>query len=153
MKLLFGFCFLFLSIVASSQHILKGVVLDAEKNSPVPNASVFLNATSVGTTTDEQGKFSLPIPHGRYELIVSSIGYETYTQIINAGELSDFITIRLKTKSEILEEVTIEPYEKSGWEKWGRFFFGEFYRRFGQCFGLQDQKPAGPSLPLFKKEQ
>src|SRR5690348_14272973 len=111
MKLLYSFCFLLSTIVADSQIVLKGVVLDAEKNSPVPNASVFLNSTSIGTATDAKGNFVLSIPEGRYELIVSSIGYETHAQIINTDELSRFITIRLKTKSEVLKEVIVEPYE------------------------------------------
>lgn len=126
MKLLYGFCFLLLGFVANSQKLLKGIVLDAEKNSPIANASVFLNTTSVGTITNAQGNFALTIPNGKYELIVSSIGYETYNQIITANEISDFITIKLKLKSEVMQTVVVEPYEKDGWEKWGRFFLENF---------------------------
>lgn len=126
MKLIYSFCFLLLSFVANSQKLLKGVVLDAEKNKPMPNASVFLNTTSTGTITNEQGNFTLTIPNGKYELIVSSVGYETYNQTINANELSDFITIKLKVKSELMQTVIVEPYEKDGWEKWGKFFLDNF---------------------------
>jgi CarboxypepD_reg-like domain len=61
---------LFLSVVASSQNVLKGVMQDAEKSSPIPNASVFLNATSIGTATDAKGNFLLTISNGRYELFL-----------------------------------------------------------------------------------
>jgi hypothetical protein len=126
MKRLCCFCFLLFSLIANSQKLIKGIVLDAEKNRPIPNASVFLNTTSFGTVTNEQGNFSLAFPVGKYELIVSSIGYETYNQIINTDELSDFITIKLKIKSQILQTVIVEPYEKDGWEKWGKLFLESF---------------------------
>lgn len=126
MKLIYSFCFLLLSFVGNSQKLLKGVVLDAGKNKPLSNASVFLNTTSTGTITNEQGNFTLTIPNGKYELIVSSVGYETYNQTINANELPDFITIKLKVKSELMQAVIVEPYEKDGWEKWGKFFLDNF---------------------------
>ena len=80
MKLLCTFCLVLFFLNSRAQKLLRGVVIDAEKNKPVQNASVFLNTTSIGTLTNEEGNFSLTIPSGRYELIVSSIGYETYTQ-------------------------------------------------------------------------
>lgn len=126
MKFFCGFCFLLLGLVSNGQKVVKGTVLDAQKNTPVPNASVFLNTTSVGTVTNELGNFSLTIANGRYELIVSSIGYETNAQIINSTDVIDFITVKLKVKAEIMQTVIIEPYEKNGWTKWGKFFIESF---------------------------
>ena len=132
---------MFLGLVASSQNLLKGVVVDAEKNSPLPNASVFLNATSIGTSTDEKGNFSLSIPGGRHDLIVSCIGYETNSQTITTSELSDFITIKLKIKSEILKEVIVKPYEKDGWEKWGRSFLENFIGASSNALACKIKNP------------
>jgi hypothetical protein len=126
MKLLYSFCFLLLGFIANSQKILKGVILDSEKSKPIPNASVFLNTTSFGTVTNSQGNFELTIPNGKYDLIVSSIGYDTYNQTINTDKISDYITIKLKVKSQLMETVIVEPYEKNGWEKWGKFFIESF---------------------------
>ena len=126
MKQFFLLFILLFSFAANSQKLLKGVVIDTEKNKPVSNASVFLNTTSIGTVTNDHGNFELTIPNGKYDLIVSSVGYETYNQTINANELSDFITIKLKVKSEIMQTVIVEPYEKDGWEKWGKFFLDNF---------------------------
>jgi hypothetical protein len=112
--------------MADSQKLLKGIVLDAEKNKPVPNASVFLNTTSFGTVTNNEGNFELLVPGGKYDLIVSSIGYETYNQTINVDNMSDFITVKLKIKSQVLETVVVEPYEKDGWQKWGKLFLESF---------------------------
>ncbi|HWI92113.1 MAG TPA: carboxypeptidase-like regulatory domain-containing protein [Flavisolibacter sp.] len=126
MKLLYIAWLLILCLDANSQKLLKGVVVDEEKNKPIPDASVFLNTTSFGTVTNKQGSFELVIPAGKYELIVSSIGYDTYNQTINTDNVPDFIAIKLKTKSQLMETVVVEPFEKDGWEKWGKFFLESF---------------------------
>lgn len=118
--------FLLLPAVSFCQKLIKGEVVDAEKGSAIAGASVFLNNTSVGTTANAQGKFGLTIPQGKYELIVSSIGYETVNQVVSAADVADFITIRLNPKAQELENVVVEPFEKDGWEKWGRFFTDNF---------------------------
>jgi len=125
MRIFYGFLFLLLGLVSHGQITVKGIVLDAQRNTPISNASVFLNTTSVGTVTNEQGNFSLAIPNGKYELVVSSIGYETNAQSISSTA-SSFITIKLKLKTELMETVIIEPYEKDGWKKWGSFFIESF---------------------------
>jgi hypothetical protein len=120
------FCFsIFCSFLVYGQNDLKGIVVD-EKNNPVPNASVFLSNTSVGTKAGDDGNFVLTIPAGKYDLVVSSVGYQTYTQTITGGQLPGFLTVQLKLKAPELETVFIEPFEKNGWEKWGLFFTQNF---------------------------
>jgi hypothetical protein len=119
------FFLLVFSIPALAQHLIKGVVLD-EKQSPVQRASIFLSNTSVGTRTDDHGEFELSVPDGKFDLIVSCIGYETWNKTIVTSEIIASFTIRLKTKAAELETIVIEPYEKDGWEKWGRFFLENF---------------------------
>src|SRR5690348_5944961 len=97
-QILFCFC-VFFSFSGHAQKLLKGIVVDAEKDKAVPSASVFLNNTSIGTTANAEGKFELYMPSGKYELIVSSIGYETYNQTIITNEAQDFITVKLKLKA------------------------------------------------------
>ena len=127
MRLFYSICFLFFCcFIGNSQKLLKGIVIDEQNSKPIVNASVFLNTTSFGTVTNSQGNFELAIPNGRYELIVSSIGYTTYNQTIYTDKIQDFITIRLKLKTLVMETVIIEPYEKDGWEKWGNFFLERF---------------------------
>ena len=119
------FFFILFSCYCNGQKILKGVVSDEQKK-PIPGASVFLSNTSIGTSADGKGNFELSLPNGKYDLIVSSIGYETYSQTITTSTLNDFISIILKPKSEQMETVVIEPFEKDGWEKWGKFFLESF---------------------------
>jgi hypothetical protein len=53
-----------------------GTVLD-DKGDGMPGATIVLKGTTLGTTTDENGKFSLRIPDGTATptLVISSIGY------------------------------------------------------------------------------
>ena len=117
---------LFCSLSTHSQSLLQGIVLDAGKDKPIPSASVFLSNTSIGTKTNDEGRFELWLPNGKSDLVVSSIGYATYSQTVTPGQLSGTLTIRLKPRSEELETVVIAPYEKNGWNKWGRFFVENF---------------------------
>ncbi len=126
MKLFFALLFFAFTVVGNAQKLLKGVVMDADKNEPVPKASVFLNNTSIGTTANNEGRFELSIPAGKYELIVSSVGYLTSNQTISATDVQDFLTIRLTLKAPELEAVVIEPYLKDGWQQWGQFFLENF---------------------------
>lgn len=111
---------------ASNAQTLNGKVLAKDNNQPVGSASVYLSNTSIGTTTNVNGEFTLTnFPSGRYELIVSCIGYEPYQLVVNSNNLLP-ITIYLKPRVKELEEVTVEPYEKSGWEKYGKSFLDWF---------------------------
>jgi hypothetical protein len=126
MKWIFIGCVFFSSIAAQSQRLVKGVVLDAEKQTPVPSASVFLNNTSIGTTASADGSFRLLVPEGRHDLIVSSVGYQTYLQTITTSQLPTDIKISLALKAPELETIVVTPFEKNGWANWGQFFLNNF---------------------------
>ena len=111
---------------AHTQKVLKGSIIEQETNKPVPAASVYLNNTSIGTTTNGQGYFELEVPPGKFDLIVSSIGFETFIQTITTSTTIEPITIKLQAKVKALQEVVVEPFLKDGWEKWGRFFTEHF---------------------------
>ena len=105
--------------------MLRGQIVSAATGSPLPAASVFLSNTSTGTATDSAGRFSLSVPPGKYDLVASFVGYETYAQTIS-GAVTDVLVIKLKPKTEVLDEVVVGGYEKDGWEKWGSFFLKSF---------------------------
>ena len=58
----------------SGQRYISGRITDAENKEPLPNASVFITNTTVGTTTDALGRYQLRIPgEGSYKLMVSYV--------------------------------------------------------------------------------
>jgi len=86
---------------------IKGKVIDAT-GATVPGATVVLKgSSSVGTTTDGEGNFSLELPDGSTTLVVSSIGF--LTQEISIANKS-MIEITLQSDVKSLSEVVVTGY-------------------------------------------
>ncbi len=108
---------------AFSQFVLRGKVLNADSQKPLPAVSVYLNNTSLGTLSDEQGLFSLNnIPRGKFRLIATSVGFETWSELVNPADSKGTILISLVPKSLQLGEVDVNPPDPNGWAKWGKLF-------------------------------
>jgi len=106
---------------------VSGKVTDAETGNVISNASVFLSNTSYGTITNSKGEFVLNnIPQGKYDLVVSFVGYETFAKTISNENVSASLNIQLKQKAGELKGVTVKTYDKNGWKNWGQFFNDNF---------------------------
>ena len=120
-------CFILFSLQGFSQRTIKGNIVNGTTGEPVPGCSVFINSTSLGTTADKSGYFELNnVPPGRYELIFSSIGYETKVVNFTSDQLPLNLRAELKIKVKELETVTVEPWVEEGWDKWGKLFMDNF---------------------------
>jgi len=94
-----------------AQSAISGKILDMTGSKPIANASVFLSNATVGDKTADDGTFTLHnIKPGKYQLVVSVIGFETYTQLLMVGngdiKLPD---IPMMSKTFLLNEVKIKP--------------------------------------------
>lgn len=102
--------FLFLSFFCfttfAQEHVVTGVVSSGEDDTPIPFASVVVKGTTIGTSTDFDGKYTISVPDGA-TLSYSMIGYETKSVLV--GEQSD-ISIVLETQTTGLDEVVIVGY-------------------------------------------
>jgi outer membrane receptor protein involved in Fe transport len=68
-------CSSFLLLADAQSARLNGRVVN-DKNEPLPGASVFIDGTKTGTSTDLDGKFTLTlIPSRKYIITISLIGY------------------------------------------------------------------------------
>jgi hypothetical protein len=74
---------------------------------PLPGVSVLVKGTKKGTSTDNNGNFSLNVDNTNATLIVSSLGYER--QEISLGGRSN-VTISLATSNTQLEQVVVIGY-------------------------------------------
>ena len=109
--------------LSNAQKQLVGNIVASDSKKPIASASIFLSNTSIGTISKDNGEFVLlPFPEGRYDLVVTILGYETYTIAIGSNAIPAKLEIQLVPKVKVLEEVIVSPYEKNGWEKWGDFF-------------------------------
>lgn len=122
LKHLLIFCFLGIVLSINAQKTLRGKLIASDTKKPIAGASVFLSNTSTGTVSSEDGAFIISsFPEGRYDFVVSILGYETKTIPLNSSTIPNFLEIILIPKVKELAEVIVEPYEKNGWEKWGTF--------------------------------
>ena len=113
--------------ISFGQLILKGKIITSDTHKPVVSANVFLSNTSVGTISDENGEFVISrFPEGRFDLVISFVGYEIYITTLQSNHLPASLEVVLKPKVNELQEVIVEAYEKNGWEKWGSFFIENF---------------------------
>jgi hypothetical protein len=71
-----SFIFIVASIIVNAQIVIRGRVVDSTDH-PIANASVYLNHTSFGISSNNAGEFIIEV-NGIYsgELIVSAAGYE-----------------------------------------------------------------------------
>lgn len=114
-------------IDTDAQADLGGQVLSADNRQPVVSANVYISNSSIGTVTDEKGHFLIRnFPAGRYDLVVSCMGYTTQVITVSSAQLPKQLTVLLQPKVNELQEVIVEPYDKNGWERWGDFFIENF---------------------------
>jgi hypothetical protein len=93
------------TILFAQQSGVSGAITD-EAGRPVPFASIHIKNTTRGTSANSEGKYTLQLVPGQYELLYKAIGYkqESRTQIIKGAEV---INIQLKTETYELKNVTI----------------------------------------------
>ncbi len=126
LRILLVCCALGAGLRGTAQVVLSGKVQD-ESGKPLAAASVFLAGTTFGAVADANGKFSLAgMAPGRYDLVVSCIGYQTQSRSVDTRVVTGPFTFVLKPKTDELENVTIGPGEVSTWAKWGQFFLENF---------------------------
>ncbi|WP_438424102.1 TonB-dependent receptor [Aquimarina macrocephali] len=102
-----GFSKIFSQQKTSEKYTISGYVKESGSQEYLPAVSIYIPGRGVGTTTNDYGFFSLTIPGGTHELIVSYIGYGTIKQSIDLNnDLALNFDMELETES--LDEVIID---------------------------------------------
>ncbi|MGC6415354.1 MAG: TonB-dependent receptor [Bacteroidia bacterium] len=99
--------FLLASTSFLAQSTISGTVKD-QKGELIPGANISLKGTSMGTTTNFDGKFEIKnVPNGTFTLVASYLGYDNFTKqvVINSGNIS--IDVILKENAESLDEIIV----------------------------------------------
>jgi len=122
--------FVLLTAAASAQvNKISGTITDADSGEPIPFANVFFASTSIGISSDMEGKFVLQnFPNGKYDFTVAYVGYEPFQQAFEFNGSEYRLTIKLKTEEVKLQEVVIKA-DTTGWAQnfaiFKRSFLGE----------------------------
>ena len=88
---------------SDEKFVLNGQVMEHSSKKPVPGASIIIRGTTVGTLSDEDGKFSLDVKKGDV-IVVSYIGLQTQQlPIEGAGNL----VVWMKDDVQSMKEMTV----------------------------------------------
>ena len=98
---------LFFSAFSQAQVVRVYGKITNNKFEALPNASVHLKTSSVGTLSKDDGSYELFISKGRYEIVVSMLGYKTriLPMVVNEETLQNVILEDDEEKSTLSEVV------------------------------------------------
>lgn len=104
-KMYFAMVAFLMTAIAFSQGTITGTVLDGELNEPLPGASVVVEGTTTGTSTDFDGNFALEVPSNSGTLVISYIGFITKkVPFTSTGSIAQIV---LQPDAEELEGVVV----------------------------------------------
>jgi hypothetical protein len=90
----------------SSATIIHGTVTD-DKNVTLPFTNVFIKGTTIGTTSNVDGVYSLDVKPGEYNLVFRIIGFKQHEEKISVSNASIKLDVKLVPESYQLKEVNI----------------------------------------------
>ncbi|MFD1769515.1 TonB-dependent receptor [Sphingobacterium suaedae] len=90
-----------------AQNTITGKVTNAQ-HEPIPQATVVVEGTSVGASTNEQGNFILTnVPQNKTTIITRAVGYQTQKKTWTATQQQAFVEIQLLEDNLNLNEVVV----------------------------------------------
>jgi len=98
------FTLTFSNEVLAQQRVITGTVISEEDGLGLPGATVLVKGTTVGTTTDLEGNYSISVPAGSDVLIFSFVGLEPAEEAIGNRSV---INVTLALDASQLSEVVV----------------------------------------------
>lgn len=163
MKLRYLLLSLFFSVAMFAQNgTVTGTILDKEfNNEPLPFANIVIKGTKQGTSTDENGKYSISLKPGNYTIVIGYLGYETkeipftlkanekkvinYTLEASGVQLADIEIIQVVSKekeSALLQEQqkAVEIKQSIGAEEISKKGIGDVAAAVAKTSGISKQE-------------
>lgn len=119
-------------------QIIKGTVLnDAEQE--ISNVTIYIDGTKMGTTSKEDGSFSLNLPSkSSGNIIFQKENYETFSTPISAVLNKTLKVVLLKSND--IEEVRIVPYTEEAYKNFIHYFLDNFLGFDRENVKIKNQK-------------
>lgn len=112
-KYLFLIFFIAVFQMANGQELKISGTVTGEENLPLPGANVMLKGSTIGTSTNTDGKYSIDAKKGDV-LVFSFVGYQPIETKVNNASL---INVHLSIDEGILNEVVVTGYGQQTREK------------------------------------
>ncbi len=141
--------FTYSCVFAQDAYTVSGVILNAS-GQVLPGASVFAQNTTIGTTSNDEGNFSLTLPAGGYDIAITYTGYATELKRVSGTAK---LTIILNPKEKSLDDVVVVStnYVANGWEKYGSFFKDNFLGQTANGYACQIANDSVLKFYFYKK--
>lgn len=129
------------SFIASSQNAIRGSVLDSLTREPIPFVNVYFANTTIGTVTDSKGEFAIKgFANGKYNLIISFVGYNTVQQAVDFNNSEQQVNVYLSQQIIQLKEVSVKA-DSSDRDLYFQFFKNSFLGYSKNAFQTQIMNP------------
>jgi|WetSurMetagenome_2_1015567.scaffolds.fasta_scaffold00284_18 TonB-linked SusC/RagA family outer membrane protein len=102
--LLVLFVFSGFSALMAQTVTIKGTVTSSDDGLPIPSVAVTVKGTTIGTLTDNDGKYSINVPANATELTFNFVGMAPVTETIN-GRTTINVAMAMETKG--LDEIVV----------------------------------------------
>lgn len=140
----------------SAKVILKGKISDSKTREALVGVNIYVNNSTIGTTSDKNGNYLLSLEEGGFEIVYSMIGYEPKSSFIqiNRGEEKK-LDISLSEKTYQISQIDVEDQYSEEWFKklnlFKSFFIGENeFSRFCTIKNENEIYFSGDSESLFQ---
>lgn len=103
-----AFLFSIVGSVQAQERTISGMVTESDFNEPLPGVNVFVNNTSIGTSTDENGMYSLSgIPANADSLVFSFVGFQRLAVSI---ESRTEVNVTLQPSIQALNDIVVTSF-------------------------------------------
>ena len=99
----------FSPLLAQNITSVSGIVKDSVSGEPLSYVSVLFKKSTIGTMTDDDGKFALQNDKGFTTLEITSLGYDTKQLALKPGSKNTGLVILLKPTTFEIGEVVVKP--------------------------------------------
>jgi len=104
--LIFCFNILFIAIPAFSQQKINGKIVNGEEDTPVQGVNIIIKGTKTGTTSDENGMFTLECKSFPVDILFTHVSFESHEIRVKTGDNLK-LHIELQPRLSILKPVSI----------------------------------------------
>ena len=93
-------------LTAQNRFTLSGTITEARSNETLIGVSIVVPELRTGVTTNEYGFYSLSLPEGSYEVVISYLGFQEIRRQVDFSN-NQRLNFQLEEKAEQLDEVVL----------------------------------------------
>lgn len=97
-----------------TNKVIRGKVIDELTNQNIISANVIIEGTNTGTITNGNGEFSIASPIGKFNMLISYVGYKT--AVVQVNDNDSTLVVKLKPVNLLLQEVSVFAKQKKSEE-------------------------------------